>query len=44
MLMYANNIVVMREDSEELQKMLDLVAQHGKEFGLKFRGEYEKCR
>ena len=35
-LLYADDIVIMSEDSEELQEMLDLTAQYGRDFDMSF--------
>ena len=38
-LLYADDIVIMSEDSGELQEMLNIVAQYGREFGMKYNNE-----
>ena len=41
-LLYADDIVVVSEDKDELQKILDIVDQYGKEFEMKFSKEKSK--
>ena len=39
MLMYADDIVIMSEDMNELQGMLDVVSGYGRDFGMTFSGD-----
>ena len=41
-LLYADDVVVMSEDHEELQKMLGVVSMYGMNFDVKFNDEKNK--
>ena len=41
-LLYADDVVVMSESAEELQSLLDVVGEYGKDFGVKFSSEKSK--
>ncbi len=34
--MYADDVIVMSETAEELQSLLDVVNEYGRDFGVKF--------
>ena len=42
LLMYADDMVVMSESSEELQRLLDVVSEYGKDFSVRFSSEKSK--
>ena len=42
MLLYADDVVVMSESAEELQRLLDVVGEYGQDFGVRFSGEKSK--
>ena len=42
LLMYADDIVIMSESAEELQSLLDVVSEYGRDFGVKFSSEKSK--
>ena len=41
-LLYADDVVVLSESAEEFQKILDVVGEYEKDFGVKFSGEKSK--
>ena len=41
-LLYADDVVVMSESADELQSLLDVVGQYGRDFGVKFSSEKSK--
>ena len=42
LLLYADDVVIMSEGADELQSLLDVVAQYGRDFGVKFSSEKSK--
>ena len=42
LLLYADDVVVMSECADELQSLLDVVAQYGRDFGVRFSREKSK--
>ena len=42
LLLYADDVVVMSESANELQSLLDIVGQYGRDFGVRFSSEKSK--